>query len=139
MAIGRPQPRNSSIRSSRLPPECQPAAVDARLDRAQADPGHLGDLRVVEALDVEQDDRRALVVADRRQGGVERADALVRDHLALGVGLLAGRRLPRVVLELRIGLDGPPLPARWRSIAALIAIRLSQLLTLPPRKPARLR
>ena len=45
----------------------QPPAVDPRLDGAERDPGHLGDLGVVVALDVVEDDRRALVVGDRGQ------------------------------------------------------------------------
>ena len=43
----------------------EPAAMDPRLDGAERDAGHLGDLGVVVALDVEQDDRGPLVVGDR--------------------------------------------------------------------------
>ena len=44
--------------------ERQPPAVDARLDGAQRDTGHLGDLVVVVALDVVQHDGGALVLRD---------------------------------------------------------------------------
>ena len=115
------------------------AAMDARLDRAQRHAGHLGDLGVVVALDVEQDDGRPLVVGDLGQRRVERARAFGQDRGPLRVGLVAGRRLPALVLELGVGLDRPALRARWASIAALTQIRLSHDLTLPPRNACRLR
>ena len=130
------QPRNSSIRSaSRSRRASRPRWIRDFTVPSET-PGHVGDLGVVVALDVEQDDRGPLVVGDRRQGGVERPMALGREGGRHRIGVLAGRRLPALVLELRVGLDGRRLRARWMSIAALTAIRLSHDLTLPPRKPA---
>ena len=51
------------MRSSRSAAKRQPAAVDPGLHGAERDARHLGDLGVVVALDVVEDDRRALVVA----------------------------------------------------------------------------
>src|SRR4029077_10889332 len=44
--------------------EGEATAMDPGLDGPERDPGHLGDLCVVVALDVVQDDRRPLVVGD---------------------------------------------------------------------------
>ena len=103
------QPRNSSIRSSSRSRKRQPAAMDPGLDRPERDAGHLGDLGVVVALDVEQDDRGALVVGDPGQGVGQGAGPLGEQRGPLRVGLGAGRRLPALVLELRVRLDGPAL------------------------------
>ena len=65
--------------------------------------------------------------------------ALGVDRGPLRVGVLAGRRLPALVLELRVRLDRASLASRWVSIAALTQIRLSHDLTLPPRNEARFR
>src|SRR5262249_24422610 len=89
-------------------PQCDPAAMDSGLHRAQRDAGHVGALRVVAALDIEQDDRHALVVGDARECIVEDTGALAGQRDAFRVGLVTGGRLPVLVLELRIGLDGPP-------------------------------
>ena len=79
--------------------------MDSGLDRAERDAGHLGDLGVVVALDVEQDDRGRWSSVIRASASVRaRARSAVRT-VALGIGLRAGRRLPAVVVELGIWLD----------------------------------
>ena len=67
-------------------------------------PGQLGDLGVVVALDVEQDDGVALVGRDRCQRRVQDAGALALHRRPHRVGLVARRRLPALVLELRVRL-----------------------------------
>ena len=52
--------------------------MDARLLGAEGDPGHRRDLGVVVALDIEEDDRGALVVGDPGEGLVEGAMAFQR-------------------------------------------------------------
>ena len=56
--------------------ERQPTAMDAGLDGAERDAGHPGDLGVVVAFDVEEDDRGPLVAADGRERRSERAATL---------------------------------------------------------------
>ena len=51
----------------------EPPAMDPGLDGAERDAGHLGDLGVVVALDVVEDDRRPLVVGDRGQSAADSA------------------------------------------------------------------
>ncbi len=89
--------------------QCQPAAVDAGLDGAERDPGHRRDLGVVVALDVVQDDGRPLVGRDRAQRRREGAPALGRGRDGFRIGLGARRRLPRIVLELRVRRHGTAL------------------------------
>ncbi len=64
------------MRSFEQLPQGKPAAVDPGLDRPERDARHLGDLGVVVALDVEQDDRHALVVGDVREGCRQRSGPL---------------------------------------------------------------
>ena len=59
---------------------------------------------VVVALDVEQDDRVPLVGRDRRQRRGQHARPLAVHRRPDGVVLRAGRRLPALVVELRVGL-----------------------------------
>ena len=113
--------------------------MDARLDRPQRHPGHLGDLAVVIALDVVEDDRRALVVRDPGQRHRDGSAPLGVDRGSFGIGLLTCGWLPALVLELGVRLDRRRFRARWVSIAALTQIRLSHDLTLPPRNESRLR
>ena len=110
----RGQPRNSSRRSSRRPrSESRPRWI-RDLTVPSETPVISAISRVVVALDVEQHDRGSLVVGDRWQS----APAMARlrsasDGGPLGIGLVAGRRLPALVLELRIraGRVG----ASWRA------------------------
>ena len=88
--------------------------MDPGLDGPERDPGHLGDLSVVVALDVVQDDRGALVVGDPSQRPGQRPRSLREQRRALRVRLVAGRWLPALVVEFRIGLDRPSLPGALR-------------------------
>jgi hypothetical protein len=83
--------------------------VDPGLHGPQRDAGELGDLGVVIALDVEQDDGGPLVGRDPRQGRVEHPGSLALHRGVDRVGVGARRRLPALVFELRVGLRGPPL------------------------------
>src|SRR6478735_11612947 len=63
------------------------AAVDPRLDGPERDPRHLGDLRVVVALDVVQDDRGPLVVGDLGKSTAEDPRALAVEGGPLRISL----------------------------------------------------
>src|SRR6266511_6249295 len=58
----------------------EPSTVDSGLHRAQRYARERGNLAVVVAFDVEQDDGIALVGRDERQGLVERAGARSEEH-----------------------------------------------------------
>src|SRR5690242_21790607 len=75
-------------------PERQPAAVDPRLDGAEGHARHVGDLGVVEALDVVQDDGHALVVGDAGERTGQDARPLGADRSVLGIRLDTGGWLP---------------------------------------------
>ena len=74
--------------------ECESAAVDAGPHRPDRDPHDAGDLRVVVAVHVEQDDAVALLERQRIQGLGQGPGALDSERLAFRFGLLPGRRLP---------------------------------------------
>ena len=99
----------------------------------------VGDLGVVIALDVEEDDRRPLVHGDRREGLVEGVRPLERRAVWPGSASSAAGGCQLSSSSSGYGWTGRRLRARWMSIAALTAMRLSHVLTLPPRNPARLR
>ena len=136
---GSDQPRNRSIRS-------------ASRSRRASRPRWIRDFTVpsetpvMSAISGSRSPRRRTARSPSAGRRVIVARAALRTLVALGrqggrhrVGVLAGRRLPALVLELRVGLDRAALAGTLVSIAALTAIRFSHDLTLPPRKPARLR
>src|SRR6185312_12696880 len=77
----------------------EPPAMDPRLDGPERDTGHVRDLGIVEAFDVVQDDRDALIVGDLTERTGQHPRSLGAHRRAFGVGILAGWRLPALVVE----------------------------------------
>ena len=111
--------------------------MDPRLDGAERDAGHLGDLGVVVALDVVQDDGRPLVVGDARPAPRDRTRVRsARTAVRSGSASSPAGGCQLSSSSSGYGWTGRRLRARCVSIAALTQIRLSHDLTLPPRNAA---